>query len=89
MIKQDNRSQQNSFSEKIDVLTDLLNDDSASKRGHTADISPASQETEKITFISVNGNNNIINTEKSRYITWLYGRRISLVAGAVLSLLFF
>ena len=89
MIKQDNRSQQNSFNEKIDVLTNLLSDDNSSKQKHTVDVSPVSQETEKIIIISVNGNNNVIATEKSRCITWLHGRKISLVAGAVLSLLFF
>lgn len=82
MIKQDNRPQQDSFNTKIDFLNDLLND-------NASDNSPAPQETEKITFISVNGNNNIITTEKSRCSPRLYERKIPLVVGAVLFLLFF
>ena len=89
MIKQDNRPQQDSFNEKIDVLTNLLNDDNVSEQKRAVDVFPASQKTEKNIFISVNGNNNVITTEKSRCITQLHGRKISFVAGTALFLLFF
>ena len=89
MIKQDNRPQQDSFRNKIGILNELLNDNAACEQKTSAETSPDLQETEKITFISVTGNNNIITTEKSLCTTRPSGKKIPFVAGAVLFLLFF
>jgi len=89
MIEQDNRPQQNSFYKKLNVLTSLLNEGASDEQKSSSDVSSVPQETEKITFISVNGNNNVITTEKSRCITRPHEKKIPFITGAVLFLLFF
>ena len=85
MIKQDNRPRTDFQDQRFETLQKLLQSDSENESVPT-DFSEK-QKQEKIVFISVNGNNNIVSTEKSRYTAKKNGRKSSLyiiIAGCLL-----
>ena len=64
MIKQDNRPQtEKSFEQRFNLLKSLLNDNEDSDP--TKKETKPAQEKDKITFISINGNNTVVSTEKA------------------------
>lgn len=87
MIKQDNRPKTDT-SDKLASLKRLLNEETPSDH-ESSETSDNARGKDKIVFISVNGNNNVIATEKSQYTIRSYGKRTAFVVGAILSLLFF
>ena len=71
MIKQDNRPQNNFQDQRFETLKQLLQSDPENESAST-ELSEQ-QKQEKIVFISVNGNNNVVSAEKSRYTAKRFG----------------
>ena len=81
MIKQDNRPPK---SDTFDRLKDLLNDNTAPVQNEEPKI-----ENDKVVVISVNGNNNVITMEKSKYTSKKSGLKSFIFAESFICLLFF
>ena len=88
MIKQDNRPRPQSSDPRFETLRDLLLEDQPSARKEEEEL-PQKRRQEKIIFISVNGNNNVVSTEKSRYTAHGYGKKGSFIVFIACCLLFF
>lgn len=89
MITQDNRPQPDSPEHKIDILKSLLHDDLTPSSTTAAKISVPGKDKDKIIFISVNGNNNVVSTEKSQSFARGFGKKVSFAAIIVICSLFF
>lgn len=90
MIKQDNRPQPTSSDSRFETLRNLLLDDRAEDQKETkTEEAPQNQKQEKIIFISVNGNNNIVSAEKSRCTSRVFWKKTSFTALIAGCLLFF
>ena len=86
MITQDNRPQPDSPERKIDFLNSLLHDDFTPSTATTETSVP---KKDKIIFISVNGNNNVVSTEKSQYSARGFGKKVSFAVILFICSLFF
>ncbi|MBR1777819.1 MAG: hypothetical protein IJ752_04460 [Alphaproteobacteria bacterium] len=89
MIKQDNRPHSDTFEKRLDILTDLLHEDQTPEQEENTSDPAEALKREKFIFISVNGNNNVISTEKSQYTGWNNGKKATFAAAAFLCVLFF
>ena len=87
-MKQDNRPRKTPSDDTWETLIDLLHDDPSSSAPQT-ETPVKEQETKKIFFISVHGNNNVVSTEKSRYTAHGFGKRTSFAVVIGVCLLFF
>lgn len=77
MITQDNRPQPDSPEYKFDVLKSLLHDDLPPSTTAATETPVLKKDKDKIIFISVNGNNNVVSTEKSQYSSRGFGKKAS------------
>lgn len=89
MIKQDNRPQSDFHDQRYDMLKTLLQSEPENETATREP--PESEEPPKgrMFFISINGNNNVVSTGKSRNaITGKFGKRSLFAVVTVISLFF-
>ena len=89
MIKQDNRPHSETFETRLGVLNDLLHEDQSPEKEKAPPVPVVPPKRDKLIFISVNGNNNVVSAEKSQYTGRPHGKKAFFAIATCLCLLFF